>query len=64
MLDPVGEDSSAASVPRIFYLLKDEYQGTAEERLDMLAMITLKERPALVIRAKQLKRNVRVVWGI
>ena len=36
----------------------------SEERLAMLASITIKKSPALVVHGKHPKRHVRVIWEI
>ena len=47
-----------ASFPKIFYLLKNKFHGTADDNLEMLASIPLSERPSLVVRLKHPKRHV------
>ena len=54
----------AASLPKIFDLLKEEVQGTAKESLEALCIIPLVEIPVLVLRVNYLKRHIQALLEI
>ena len=49
VLSAIKIDPSSVYFPKIFKLLNEEVQGTAEEILENQSIITLKEIPALVV---------------